>query len=198
MMVSEREAERAKRLNQLYLAIISRYKSYIEEKEELSVAELPTIVAHRGAMVAKKAAEIKSEFPSYSYDSDFPGASKKAFEFVRDSVEEISMPIQFWLDPDETLSFLMGDLIDKNVLLCSLLINLGNPGSKVLVIKRESSMDIYTHFEFGGKIFLADLNKEMRTFESYDSMISAFGISEADTAYEFNNQSYADIYPKQQ
>lgn len=42
------------RLNNLYLAVISRYKEYIEEKEGLSVAELPTLVTPNSEKVAKR------------------------------------------------------------------------------------------------------------------------------------------------
>jgi hypothetical protein len=185
--------EKETRLNQLYLAIISRYKGYIEEKEELAVSELPTIVLPKGELVVRKASEIKGMFQNYSYDSDFPKAAMKAFEFVRDSIEEVILPLQFWLTPDETAEFKLGDRIDRNILLCSILIALGNPGSKVFVIKRESAVSTYTYFDFDGKTVLMNVKEGTSVFSSRDEMIAGFRIGEDDTAYEFNHQSYIDV-----
>jgi hypothetical protein len=119
--MESRALDKETRLSQLYLSIISRYKGYIEEKEELAVAELPTLVLPKGELVLRKVNEIKGTFTNYGYDSDFPKAAMKAFEFVRDEIEEIILPLQFWLNPDETAEFRLGDRIDRNILLCSIL-----------------------------------------------------------------------------
>jgi hypothetical protein len=181
------------RLSQLYLSIISRYKGYIEEREELSVTELPTLVLPKSDRVVRKANEIRSAFTNYSYDSDFPKAALAAFEFVRNEIEEIVLPLQFWLTPDETAEFRLGDRIDRNILLCSMLVSLGNPGSKVFVIKRESGISTYTYFEFGGQTVLMNIENGTSVFASRDEMIKQFRIGEDDTAYEFNHQSYIDV-----
>ena len=70
------------RLSQLYLSIISRYKDYIEEKEELAVAELPTLIAPKSESVARKTSELKATFPNYTYDRDFLVAALNAFNYV--------------------------------------------------------------------------------------------------------------------
>ncbi len=191
--MESRALDKETRLSQLYLSIISRYKGYIEEKEELAVAELPTLVHPKGELVTRKINEIKSTFTNYAYDSDFPKAAMKAFEFVRDGIEEIILPLQFWLAPDETAEFRLGDRIDRNILLCSLLIALGNPGSKVFVIKRESGVSTYTYFDFGGKTVLMNIEGKTEVFGTRDEMIKGFKIGEDDTAYEFNHQSYIDV-----
>jgi len=190
----EGESGRDGQLNQLYLAIISRYKDYIEEKEELSVAELPTLVTPKADAVIRKANAIKADFSTYNYDKDFIDAALKAFEFVKGEVDEIALPIQFWLTPDETMRFKVGDRIDRNILLCSILISLGNPSSKVFVLKTEEMRRIYVYFEFGPKTLLMDIDSGIREFPDAKAMVSSFSIKEDDTAYEFNNQSYADVY----
>ncbi len=191
--MESRALDKETRLGQLYLSIISRYKGYIEEKEEIAVAELPTLMLPKGELVTRKAAEIRATFPNYSYDNDFPKAALKAFEFVRDRIEEVILPLQFWLTPDESLEFRLGDRIDRNILLCSILIALGNPDSKVFVIKRESLMTTYTYFNFSGKTVLMDLSNVTSVLASRDEMIKQFQIGEDDTAYEFNHQSYIDV-----
>jgi hypothetical protein len=191
--MESRALDKETRLSQLYLSIISRYKGYIEEKEELAVAELPTLVLPKGELVVRKANEIRGTFPNYSYDTDFPKAAMKAFEFVRDAIEEVILPLQFWLTPDETAEFRLGDRIDRNVLLCSVLIALGNPSSKVFVIKRESSVSTYTYFEFDGKTVLMNVQDGTSVFGGREEMIRKMEIGEDDTAYEFNHQSYIDV-----
>jgi len=191
--MESRALDKETRLSQLYLSIISRYKGYIEEKEELAVAELPTLILPKGELVIRKANEIRGAFQNYSYDNDFPKAAMRAFEFVRDGIEEVILPLQFWLTPDETAEFRLGDRIDRNILLCSLLVALGNPGSKVFVIKRESAVSTYTYFEFDGKTVLMNVQAGTSVFTSRDEMIKQFAIGEDDTAYEFNHQSYIDV-----
>jgi hypothetical protein len=192
--MESRALDKETRLNQLYLSIMSRYKGYIEEKEELAVAELPTLVLPKSERVVRKANEIRGAFTNYAYDSDFPKAAMAAFEFVRDGIEEVVLPLQFWLTPDETAEFRLGDRIDRNILLCSVLVALGNPSSKVFVVKRESGVSTYTYFEFGGKTVLMDIQGGTSVYASRDEMVSGLRIGEDDTAYEFNNQSYIDVY----
>jgi hypothetical protein len=191
--MESRALDKETRLSQLYLSIIGRYKGYIEEREELAVAELPTLILPKGELVIRRANDIRAAFPNYSYDADFVLAAKKAFEFVRDEIEEIILPLQFWLTPDETTEFRLGDRTDRNILLCSILISLGNPSSKVFVIKRESGVSTYTYFEFGGKTVLMNVHEGTSVFASRDEMIKQFRIGEDDTAYEFNHQSYIDV-----
>ena len=191
--MESRALDKETRLSQLYLSIISRYKGYIEEKEELAVAELPTLVLPKGELVTRKANEIRESFTNYSYNNDFPNAAMAAFKFVRDEIEEILLPLQFWLTPDETVEFKLGDRMDRNILLCSMLIALGNPSSRVFVIKREGGVSTYTYFEFNATTVLLNLENGTEVFESKDEMLKRLRIGEDDTAYEFNHQSYIDV-----
>lgn len=184
--------ENLAKLNQLYLAIILRYKEFIEEKEKLSVSELPTLVTPKDERVTAKAEEIKRTFLTYVYEKDFYEASKKAFEFVKNDIDEIVPPVQFWFTPAETLNFQLGDIIDKNVLLCSLILQLGNPSAKVLV-EVNSIMSAFVYFEFKGTYYLLDVKNSIKNFKSKDDMYNTVISSEDSTAYEFNNQMYNDI-----
>ncbi|MGC8622642.1 MAG: hypothetical protein ACP5UC_01625 [Candidatus Micrarchaeia archaeon] len=179
--------------NRLYLLIIERYKEYIEEKERLSVAELPRLVTPYSPGVAKKAEEIKESFPSYSYNLNFYEASVKAFEFVKSSIEEVVLPLQFWLTPEETLEFEMGDEIDKNILLCSILVALGNPSAKVLMHIKDSVRKTIVYLEFEGKVYVLDFEEGISVFGGYKEMLGHLNIGEESTAYEFNDRTYRDI-----
>jgi hypothetical protein len=189
----KKEVERLGRLNQVYLAIISRYSDYIQEHEGLSVAELPTLVTPKNEAVARKAAEIKGVFGNYSYDRDFYQAATEAFKFVRDEIESAVLPLEFWLSPEDTLSYKMGDTMDKNILLCSVLVALGNPSAKVLVQMKGENVSVLVHCEFNSKECVFDLEDGAKEFESKEAMLASLNIDEETTAYEFNNQTYLDI-----
>ena len=188
-----KDAERLDTLNKIYLTIISRYKDYIEEKEGLSVAELPTLVTPKNMVVAKKVEEIESGLGHYRYDADFYDASVMAFNFVKDEVGDAVLPLQFWLTPEETLAFLMGDAFDKNVLLCSLIIGLGNPSCKVFTTIKDDSRRIFVYYEFSGAVHMLDLKDGIKSFSDKDSMLVSLGMDEDTVAYEFNDRSYSDI-----
>ena len=180
------------RLNQLYLAVILRYRDYIEEKENLSVAELPRLVTPESPLVSRTADEIKGE--SYIYEANFYDASIRAQEFVRETVDEILLPVQFWILPDETIKFRLGDSIDSNILLCSLLIRLGNPSTKVLINIRDDERKAYVYYEFNNSIYLLDINEEAKAFPKKEDMLKLIGIDENSTAYEFDDKMFLDIY----
>jgi hypothetical protein len=189
----ETEVEKLGRLNQIYLAIISRYKEYIQEKESLSVAELPVLVTPKNEAVAKKVTEIKGCFDPYSYEKDFYPACTNAFGFVKDDIAKIVLPLEFWLSPEETLTFMMGDMMDKNILLCSLFVALGNPSAKVLVRIRDETFKAFVYFEFDEKFYAFDIDDGTKEFQNKEAMIATLNIDDETTVYEFNNQTYLDI-----
>ncbi|MEM0106825.1 MAG: hypothetical protein QXD11_02535 [Candidatus Micrarchaeaceae archaeon] len=181
------------KLNQIFLLILLRYKDYIEEKENISVAELPTLVTPKNAFVAKKANEIKSSISNYIYELNFNEAALKAFKFVCDEIEETVLPLQFWLTPEETLKFRMGDITDKSILLCSLFIALGNPSSKVIVALGNKKI-ISIYYEFSNVLTLFDIqSKSMTVYASKEDLLAKLIADENVSAYEFNDQIYLDI-----
>lgn len=186
--------DRRIRINNIYLLMLSKYKDYIEEKEELSVAELPMLVTPKAALIARKAGDIKDAFENYDYDSNFYDASIRVFDFVSKDIGDITLPIEFWLMPEETMRFLLGDVTDKSILLCSLLIALGNPSTKVVVVSRDSMRNIYVYYEFGGYLVMMDVeNGRLVRLNGKDEMLKTFNLDDESTAYEFNDQMYADI-----
>lgn len=179
------------RLNQLYLSIILRYSSYIESKENLSVAELPTLITPNSNAVSEVSERIRGD--GYSYESSFYDASVRALEFVKSEIDDVLLPVQFWILPEETLRFRLGDQVDKNILLCSILIRLGNPSAKVLIFIGEDSRKSYVYYEFNDGVYLLDLTDGIKLFKSRDEMLNAIGVSEHTTAYEFNDKMFIDI-----
>ncbi len=187
------KAETLDRLNKIYLAIISRYRDYIEEHENVSVAELPSLVTPKNGAVVAKVDEIKASFGRYDYDKNFPEAGTAAFTFVKDKVVDAVLPLQFWLAPEETLAFMMGDMFDRCVLLCSMLVALGNPSTKVAVMVRGESRRVFVHSEFAGSVYMFELDDGIRKFSTKEDMVKSLKIDEEATAYEFNDRTQSDI-----
>lgn len=191
-MDSEEKAEDVKdRLNRLYLSIIMRYRSYIEERENLSVAELPRLITPSSDGVSRKVSELKGD--NYVYESGFYDASNAAVEFIKSEIDDVMLPVQFWIMPDEVLRFKMGDQIDKSTLLCSMLIGLGNPSAKVLIDIKEDVRKAFVYYEFNGSVYLFSIGEEAKVFASRDEMIEFLDIDEESTIYEFNDKMFVDI-----
>ena len=187
------EFRKLEKLNQIYSFILSKYKEYIENGEKLSVAELPTLIMPKVQLVVKKSNEIKEAYENYEYESDFSSASMKAYDFVKNDIQDVSLPLQFWFTPEETLKFLSGDLTDKSILLCSLLIALGNPSTKVLVAINGNERKIVVYYEFGGSVTMLDLDLGIKIFSNKDALLKSFDTTEDSIAYEFNDQVYIDL-----
>jgi hypothetical protein len=189
----EEDATRLDRLNKIYLTIISRYKYYIEEKENLSAVELPTRVTPQNLAVQEKVNEIKAAFEPYSYENNFYEASVRAFSFVKDNTDSVVLSIQFWLTPEETLALRMGDIFDRNILLCSLLVGLGNPSSKVFVTIKEETRKMFVYYEFEDTIYMLNLEDNIQKFKNKELMIESLNIDDDTAVYEFNDRAYVDV-----
>ena len=189
------ETELLKKYNSLYLEIIMKYKDYIEEQEGLYVAELPKLVTPSDESVKGLAAIIASKFQDYNYADNFYDAAQLSYEFVKDSITSVTLPIQFWLRPGLTINYAAGDVFDKAVLLCSLLIALGNPSTKIIIVIDENRRSFVVYFEFKEKVTAIDLEKGISTFGVRDELLKSLGVEEDGeaTAYEFNDRMYNDI-----
>lgn len=187
-----------KKYNQLYLEVILRYKEYIEEKESLYVAELPKLVVPENEDVVNIANRIKNSMPSYNYNDNYYDAARLAYSYVKDEIALANLPIQFWLTPDETIKCGAGDIFDKAVLLCSLLIALGNVSAKIIIKVKDSERDFIVYSEFNNIIIAIDLESGIKEYKNKEELLSAMGIKNAGdngevTAYEFNDKMYNSL-----
>ncbi len=187
------ETERDIGLHELYLAIISKYKDVIEEGENLTMPQLPLLVTPKNELVVKKAEEIKRGFGVYNYMLNFYEASIKAFYFVRDGIKEIILPIRFWVKPEDAIRLGLGDTMDRNILLCSILIALGNPSAKVLVRMSNGERKVLTYYEYEDKVYMLDLKADIRHFDSKEQLLRSLLLNNESGAYEFNDTLYAEL-----
>ncbi len=189
----EDELERLKKLNGIYLRIINRYGEHIENEESISVAELPRLVTPKDQSVMKKAEEIMNGFSPYEYNRDFYSASVIAYEYVRDNIDQIVLPIEFWLEPSETMEFGAGEKLDRYTLLCSILIALGNPSAKILIVEKAERLEPSLYYEFEGSIYVMNFGKNISRIKDREELLRSEGITEDAVAYEFNDKMYIDI-----
>lgn len=189
------ENDTLKAYNNIYLEIIMRYKEQIEEKESLYLADLPKLVTPNDENVVLLAKEMQSNFPVFNYDENFPEAARLAYEYTRDKITQISLPIQFWLRPAQTIRYSAGDIFDKAVLLCSLLIAMGNVSSRIIVVARETERSFIVYAEFKNRLIVIDLEKGVKEVTSLDAVLKELKVDsdEDTTAYEFNDKMYRDI-----
>lgn len=189
------ETDLLKKYNSLYLGIIMKYKEYIEEQEGLYVAELPKLVTPFDESVKGLATIISSKFPDYNYDENFNDAAQLSYDYVKNSVANVSLPIQFWLRPSQTINYGAGDLFDKGVLLCSLLEALGNPSTKIIIVIGESHRSFVVYFEFKEKVTAINVESGIAAFQDREELLRSLGVKEDGdiSAYEFNDRMYNDI-----
>ncbi len=181
--------------NKLYLAIIMKYKSYIEEKENVYAAELPKLILPDNKAVLALAGKVKSEMPHYDYEKNFEVALKTAFEQVSTQIATVTLPVQFWLLPEQTLEIGAGDAFDKANLLCSVLIALGNISSKTIITINDTKRTLGVYCEYKDKIIYADLEKGIKKFSSKEKLLGALGIGKDENlaAYEFNDKMFNNL-----
>lgn len=189
------EDELLKKYNALYLEMIMRYRDRIEEGEKLHLAELPKLITPSDEAVIAAVNKIKETFPAYTAEKDFADAAKKSYDFVRDTIAKVSPPVQFWLKPSEVISIGAGDVFDQAVLLCSMLIGLGNLSTKVIASVKNEEKDYAVYYELDGKIVELELGKGISELKDRNELLAKMGMymgSEA-TGYEFNDKMYSNL-----
>jgi hypothetical protein len=182
-----------KKYNQAYLEIIMRYKEYIESKEDISVAELPKLVIPDNEMVLDVVNKIKETFTDYNYERDFYSAAKSAFDYVHNEISLISLPIQFWLFPQETIKCGAGDVLDKAALLCSMLIALGDVSAKIIISASDESRHVIIYSEYNGMLTI-DIDQGIQILKNKEELLKQLEIDGSNaTAYEFNDKMYNNL-----
>ncbi|MGC9149682.1 MAG: hypothetical protein ACP5FX_01015 [Candidatus Micrarchaeia archaeon] len=180
-------------LNRVYAKIIERYKKQIEEMEVKSIADLPLLITPKDEKVEELKREIikKVEERSgevYSFNLHFLEAAKEAIKIIN-SFETVSLPLEFWFLPKEVIELRAGDLVDKAILLCSLLISLGNEGAKVLmkIEPQKEKREAYVTFDFNGESYVFDISKKALRKTKKEK------ICKGAVVYEFNDKGYSEL-----
>jgi len=180
-------------LNRAYAKIIERYKKQIEEMETKSIADLPLLITPKDEKVDELKREIIKKVEEktgevYSFKLHFLEAAKEAIKIVN-SFETISLPLEFWFLPKEVIDLQAGDVVDKAILLCSILISLGNEAAKVLmkIEPQKEKREAYVIFDFNNESYIVDISK--KTFRKGKKE----NICKGAIVYEFNDKGYSEL-----
>lgn len=142
---------------QFYKLLLRRYADLINEFERKTVGELKALVNDKDLTVQSLLSEYKPD--GYEFEKHYPDIAQKLFTFLQKEIDyvESDLELNFWLAPREILRGKMGDDEDMAVLLCSLLLGLGDENAEVVVAEME---DLKTHAfvasEFKNKFMLLD------------------------------------------
>jgi len=191
--VCESELEVCKRRESVYRKIIERYRELIEASESKSIPELRSLVRPQSSSVIELKDKLTKDFKPYEYEKDFLTAAQTAFEFVKDEIKTEHVPVEFWLSPKEILELKAADEMDKAILLCSLLIALGNRNAKVVVEMKGGLKHAFVMFSFGNRYFLFDPVHNVNlagSKEILEAQISTERDEENKIVYEFNDMEY--------
>lgn len=191
----EDETALTKKYNNIYLSIIMRYKDYIEEHEGIYVAELPKLVTPDDSSVLSVANGIMNNFPTYSYERDFLEAARLAHLYIKEKITPVTLPIQFWQKPSETISNGAGDPFDMAVLLCSVLVALGNASTKIIITISDGQRDFLVYSEYRDELIVIDLERGLTSAQNREDLMGRLkiGANPDVSAYEFNDKMYTDI-----
>lgn len=189
----ESELDASKRRESIYRKIIERYRELIEASESKSIPELRSLVRPQSSSVIELKDTLTKDFKPYEYEKDFLTAAQRAFEFVKDEIKTERIPVEFWLTPKDILELKAADEMDKAILLCSLLIGLGNKGAKVVVEMKGGLKHAFVMFSFGNRYYLFDPVHDINlagSKEILEAQISTEKDEENKIVYEFNDMGY--------
>ncbi len=172
--------------------IIERYREQIEMGEAKTVPDLRNLIDPKNRAVQEIKQGIEDSFHPYIYEKNFEEAATKAFEFLRDKIENEALPVDFWLSPDDVLELKLADEMDKAIFLCSLLIALDNETAKV-VVETNGQRHAFVMFEFGGKFYLMDPVHDINISGSREQVIEKhLPGHDHQLVYEFNHKGYEE------
>lgn len=137
----------------IYELIISRYKDKIEESEHKSISELRERISPYNEFIKQLNASIFQSQEPYEYEKHFPQALQCALEYIN-SIATVELPVSFWIDFETMDKLKAGDLIDKALLLTSLLRSFGSTSAKVMIT---TSRKVYVGYEWKGEQHIINL-----------------------------------------
>lgn len=131
---------------ELYQLIVMRYKELIEKSEDKTITEIRAMISPYNEFIQKKKAELLLHLPSYDPEKDFFSAAQKAIEYIK-SIENVEMPIKFWLSFEELDRLKAGSVYNQALLLASLFRAMD--GKNILVYATEKG-NFYVGFSWQG------------------------------------------------
>ncbi|MEM0201442.1 MAG: hypothetical protein QXD23_03485 [Candidatus Micrarchaeaceae archaeon] len=155
---------------------------------------MPKLITPDSDNIISFSSKIKNLFENYSQKNQ-KEASINLFNSLEAQIKVVSLPIQFWQTPSETLKNQIGDELDFCSLLCSSLIALGCVLSKVLILNSEDKNTMFVYYEQESEVIAFQYGLKPKTFKSKNLFFNYLieNINTETNAYEFNDKLYRDI-----
>jgi hypothetical protein len=134
----------------IYGMIIERYREPIENGERRSITALRERISPYSEFIVKLRDRLLSSFQDYSYEKDFGIASIVAVNYIK-GIRNVTLPVSFWINFDEIDRSGAGDVMDKALLLASLLRAFGSQSAKLIITSKGSA---YVSYEWDGKAYV--------------------------------------------
>ena len=144
------DLDAAKRLK-LYECILRRYQPLISEKETISISELRHRISPYTDFIRALRTRLLNEIQVYD-KTQFHLGLDRVLRYIR-SIHPIQFSFTFWLTFEEIDSIKAAPVLDRTLLLASLLRSLEADNVKVFLTRSNKS---YVHFEWKGERYLID------------------------------------------
>jgi len=166
----------------IYMLIVNRYKDLISKQEERSVSEIRQRVSPYNDHVRLLRDTLTADFHPYAYERDFMLVAQRAIGHMKE-IRTCRILLTFWMTFEEMEELKVGGVMDKALLLATLLRALESKDAKVLVTKSER---VYVGFEWKGERYL--VIPESGSLLGGDDASKPF--AEDPLAYSFSDLSY--------
>ncbi|HLC68862.1 MAG TPA: hypothetical protein VJH24_03400, partial [Candidatus Bilamarchaeaceae archaeon] len=80
----------------LYERIVQRYKSFISEKEDISISELRHRISPYNEFIRKLRARLIQDLQPYDYQKHFFSALQRSIAYIKE-INNVELPLTFWL-----------------------------------------------------------------------------------------------------
>ena len=174
----------------LYDIILNRYRTMIERSESKTIADLKALIQPKDETVVRVKDQLIDEFKPYLFEKHFYMVAERAHKFVSE-MKTVKTPVDFWLTSKEFLELKGGDMMDKAVFLCSLLIALENNDAYVIVGVDGGTKIAVGHRTGNGWRFL-DPTTGTSINGDKDALIKQW-FAGAERMYEFNDREYNQL-----
>ena len=166
----------------IYTLVLARYKDLINEKETHSISEIRARVSPYQDFIRNLRDSLIKDMVPYVPKSQFMIGAERAMDYVR-TIKTCEFAFTFWMEFSEMASLRFGTVMDKSILLSSLLRSLGSEDAKVLVSRRSKA---FVKFSNDGRTYV--FSPESGSLLMGDDAMKLF--ADDPVAYAFNDLVY--------
>jgi len=177
--------------------LLEKYSDIINEHEKRTIGEIKALVDGTDLSIQSFVEDFRG--PAYSFQSDYEGALRQAFDFVKKEISfvDAELNVNYWLTPREILEAKVADDEDLAVFLCAVMKALGDDKAEAIIAELDNlKTHAFVLTEIGGKALLLDPAQE-HAFDEYlgskAEIIKKYSFQKQKIKrflYRFNSQKY--------